>query len=511
MMGTLSLTLTGVGSTWVLPQTLIQVQFAQGTLLGDATAKKVLLIGPKTTSGTATAGTAVYPLPTEAEAIAQFGTGSPIHRMYRRFAALCKTAPIYGICPTESVGTAASVTLTVTGTAGGAGVTDITIAGEKIGVTIASGDTAIAHAAAIAAAINAQTHLPVTAAVGGGGSEHIVTVTNRVKGTNGNWVRFRVSTTSGITTAVALSAALPVNGATDEVYTTSLATILATKYDFIVPGINPTGTSDTRYAALSTQVQTQKLPTSGIRQQTIICTGASLANATTFVTAYNKAENQVIWQENPDWEPMEVAASLAAVRYLKESSAPWQNYDFYGLKGDDNWPVPVQYSEGDHPTKTEQNTAIGVGLTPLAVDDSKTKTYVVMSVTAAGADPRIRDTAKVAVCFQFAEDLAARYASQWSRAGVADNEPDGAIKLYGPGVCTPSRLKNLTIIPLLYQYADKLPVPYLVNVEGTAGTIAGTATGIDPVVVTRINAQIPLQVTPLLHQAQFLINEVSSG
>lgn len=504
-MGTLSLSLTGVAANWAVPQALIETQFAAGTLLGDPSTPKVLLMGVKTSSGSATPDTQVYgPLGSEADVVTYFGSNSPIHMQYKAFAKVCKTAPIYAIAVTESGGTAASQTITFASAATAAGKVSITIAGRVIEYAFASGDaydTGIAEG--VKNAINAHADLCVTATRLNG----VVTCTYRTKGTNGNWVQIRGTITSGVTTTCTVGAAKLASGATDETYTTALATIVATEYKYILGAINPTSGSDARFAAISAQLITQALPTSGIRQQTIVCTADSLANATTFVTAYNKARNQVILHRASEWEPLEVAAHLAGVRYnLETGNDPGVSYDGYGKGVNDIWFVPAAYSQSNDLTSVEQQTAISVGLTPIAAGDAR-KSYVVMSCTAAGADPRIRDTSKVTVTDRFAADLGARYGSQWPRAKVADNQIDG-VKPYPANVCTPARLKSITISPLLVDYRDR---SLIVEVDGTTGSLASTATGIDPVVTTRINARIPIKVTPLLHQFAALVSEVSSG
>lgn len=503
-MGTLALSLTGISTNWLVPQQLIQVQFAQGTLLGDPSQPKVLLMGVKNTAGTATADTQVYPLGTEAEVINYFGTGSDIHVAWRYFTKVCKTANMYGIGITESAGVAASGTITFATTATGAGVAELTMFGETISVSFSTGDahdTAIAEA--MKEAINDQTHWPVTATRTGGA----IAITYRTKGTNGNWTRYRVKITSGVGTTLTAAGTVFTSGATDEVYTTALATILATKYDYIVPCINPTAGSDTRLAAVSAQVLTQALPATGIRQQMIAATADSLSNATTLVTAYNKAQNQIWWHKNSEELPFAVAAHNAGVRYNLETGAdPGVSYDGYGPGVNDIFFLLPQYAQGDRPTQANVNTALSVGLSPIAVD-SLNKAYLVMSCTAAGADPRIRDTSKVTVSYRFVADLAARDASVWPRAKVADNEPEGA-RAYPANICTPTRLKDTVITPVLRDYRDR---GLLVSVDGETGSIASCATGIDPTVTTRINARVPINVTPLRHQVQFLVNEVSTG
>ena len=503
-MGTLPLALTGVATNFLVPMQLIQVQFAQGVLLGNPGVPKVLLMGVKLSGGTATADTTTYQLGTEADVIDLFGAGSDVHVAWRTFTKVCKSADVWGIGITESGGTAASATLTFATNASAAGEAKLTMFGETISVSFASGDafdTAIAEA--MKAAINAQTHWPVSAARVGG----VVTITYKTKGTNGNWARLHTSITSGAGTTLTPSASTLGSGATDEVYTTALATILGATYEYIVPCVNPTAGSDTRVSAVSDQVLTQALPTSGIRQQMLFASADSLSNATTLVTAYNKARNSCVWQKNSEWMPYQLAAHQCAVRYNRETGAdPGASYDGYGLGVNDIWFVPVPYATSDYPSQANINTALAVGLTPIGVT-SQRKTYCVMSCTAAGADPRIRDTCKVTVSDRFAADLAAQDASVYPQAKIMDNEPEG-VRPYPAGICTPIREKDNVISPVLRRYRD---AGLLTNVDGTNGSIAATATGIDPTVKTRINARIPIEVTPLRHQAQFLINEVSSG
>lgn len=503
-MGTLALSLTGVSTNWLVPQILLQIAFAQGTLTGNPGQKKVLIMGPKTSSGSATADTMVYgPLSVESDVIATFGARSPVHMAWRAFTKTCKTAAVYGIAVTESAGVAATDTITFTTNATGTGTAVYTVGGQEVSVSFQSGDafdTSIAEA--MTDAINALAYAPVSATRSGG----VITVAYPVKGTNGNWVRHRGSITSGVGTTMAVAHSTLQSGATDESYTTALATVLSQQYDIIIPCVNPTAGSDTRLSALITQVLLQAYATSGILQQVISGCADTLSNATTLVTAYNKARLQIAHQKNSELQPFEIAAHLAALRYNTESSDPGANYDGYGLQANDVWLVPAPYATSDWPSAIDVNTALSVGLTPIAVNPAG-KSYLVMSCTAAGADPRIRDTCKVTVADSFGQDLVAKQGSQWARAKLADDEPAGA-RPYPTKVLTPTRLKELTIVPLLRSYAE---LGRLTEVDGDAGSIACVATGIDPTVVTRINAQIPIKVMPLCHQAQFLVNEVSSG
>ncbi|MBS4046187.1 MAG: phage tail sheath subtilisin-like domain-containing protein [Alphaproteobacteria bacterium] len=84
-------------------------------------------------------------------------------------------------------GTAATGTLTVTGAPTSSGVYPLYIAGVKVGVGVAAGDSINATATKIAAAINANADMPVTAAA----VNAVVTCTARHKGLCGNDIDMR--------------------------------------------------------------------------------------------------------------------------------------------------------------------------------------------------------------------------------------------------------------------------------------------------------------------------------
>ena len=205
-MGTMILPLTGFSTSNQVPGTYIEVKFAQGELLGNGLVPKVLFIGPKTSAGAATVDTQVYPIYTEQDAIDNFGAGSPVHRMFRRFSQVCKSAMVYGIAALEnSGGTAATDTITFTGTAGATGTASATVCGETVSVSFVKDDTPTVIALALKNQMALQTHWPVIPTVDAG----VITLTNKVKGANGNCVRIRANITSGVTTTVAVASALP--------------------------------------------------------------------------------------------------------------------------------------------------------------------------------------------------------------------------------------------------------------------------------------------------------------
>lgn len=145
------------------------------------------------------------------------GAGSMIARMMAAYRANDQLGEVW-ILPLqdEAAGVAATGTVAITGTASAAGTLALYIGGKRVPVAVASGDTATAVGAAIAAAVTADTSLPVTASAATG----TVTLTAKNKGTLGNGIDVRVNyagTAGGEATPAGLTVAITAmaSGATD--------------------------------------------------------------------------------------------------------------------------------------------------------------------------------------------------------------------------------------------------------------------------------------------------------
>ena len=100
----------------------------------------------------------------------------------------------------NEAGVAATGNITITGTADTQGVLRVNIGNaDTLTVGVAANATAATVAAAVKAAIDAETSLPVTATA----SEGLVTLTAKNKGAHGNHIRIRTGNTAeGITVTV---------------------------------------------------------------------------------------------------------------------------------------------------------------------------------------------------------------------------------------------------------------------------------------------------------------------
>lgn len=118
-----------------------------------------------------------------AQAAGLVGAGSQLAAMVAAYRNVDSFGELWLIdVPEPSAGTAATATITVTGTAISSGVVSLYIAGKRVQAGVSAADTPTAVAASIKAAIDKDASLPVTAAVSAG----VVTVTAKWKGLTGN-------------------------------------------------------------------------------------------------------------------------------------------------------------------------------------------------------------------------------------------------------------------------------------------------------------------------------------
>jgi len=188
---------------WLEPGTFLEVKpnYSRTGLLPYPV--KAHLIGQKLAAGTLAPGQLVEVVHPD-EAIALFGEGSIGAEQVAAFRAINRTSPLMVQALADAGGAVkATGTLTFAGAVAVSTVLRFMIAGKPIRFTAASGDAVADMATKLAAAINAETSLTVTAAA----AAAVVTVTARHGGEVGNDIDLRVDTTdqplpSGLTIAI---------------------------------------------------------------------------------------------------------------------------------------------------------------------------------------------------------------------------------------------------------------------------------------------------------------------
>lgn len=147
--------------------------------------QRILVIGQRRSTGTVTALTPTL-ITSYNQAISSFGAGSMLANMFKTIFDNNSETEKWAIALDDvGGGTAATGSITVVTTTVLAGTLYVYLGGVLVSVSVAAGDTDETIATALAAAINANTELPVTAAVDGTDAEK-VNLTFRHKGLVGN-------------------------------------------------------------------------------------------------------------------------------------------------------------------------------------------------------------------------------------------------------------------------------------------------------------------------------------
>lgn len=447
--------LAGIAANDATPNpAIVEINFAQGVAAGSEGAYEILLLGNKTSAGSATVDTVVYgpdslvPMQTEADVIALFGAGSEIHRMWRRVTKINKTTTVRALAITESAGTAASGTIVLANAATGDGTIRVWVGDEFVDTAVASGDAVDDIGADVVANINAMTHWPVTATYTSGSDT--ITITAKLKGPRGNQIRYQAATIGSIGTTLtggATDTALS-SGATADSNSTALSTISTDRYYYIVSAAGDA----TQLGALVTQVNTMAAASTGIRQRVFAGSVDSLANATTIATGRNAARAEIVWQKSSDWTEAELAANQAALAALFETKPkPRTNFCNFGQRTADQpyWVVPAQRLASAHASATDIKSALNNGLSPVGVVKKNGATYLANRITTRSLngsqnDYRIRPAHKVTICDFFADDLQAVITQRFGDKKIGDDVPQGAPPL-GPEFVTPDRMRSAVI------------------------------------------------------------------
>lgn len=338
------------------------------------TTKKTLLVGHKTSAGSATAGvvTQIYGVN---HAIALFGIGSNLAMMAEAFMRNAPKAPLYGVAYAEGgAAVAGTGVVTLATNASSSGTLTVWVAGRRFQVGIASGDTPTAVGDLIVAEINAHPNLGVTAS----NTTGAVTMTSRCKGPQANTFRYRSKITCSGMTSTDTGAAFA-SGATAGDPTATLAGVQGERYHIIVLD---THDDSTTLGVLSAHCELQS--TVAVQKWGIGIVGhtGTAAAAQTLAGTDDSYRSQVVHHQSGDQPCFELAAAFAGVRAKTAANMP---IDYAELKG-----ITAQYDETARPTAAEIEADLAGGVT--AVTPTKSGgAQVVRSVITRQTTPSFRD------------------------------------------------------------------------------------------------------------------------
>jgi phage tail sheath gpL-like len=168
---------------------------------------KVLILGQKTASGSAAADS-LHRVTAAEQLIPLAGRGSMLHRMALAYFANNRVTETWvGVLADNGAGATAEGNVVIGGAPTAAGTLNLYLGGTRVQVGVASGEANATTAAALAAAINADLDIPVTAAVNVGDDTR-VDITYRHAGEVGNSFDIRVNYQDGEALPAGLTVAI---------------------------------------------------------------------------------------------------------------------------------------------------------------------------------------------------------------------------------------------------------------------------------------------------------------
>lgn len=271
---------------------------------------RVLLLVQRTSAGALAQGVLTEIFSAD-EAKTYFGTGSLGWAMCERAKAASRTARIFAVALSDNgAGTAAIHAVTFTGPSTAAGTLYAYIAGRRFIVAVASGTTAAQLATAFAAAINAYTDLPGTAAVDGVDTTK-VNFTCRHKGEIGNDIDIRFNYNVGETYPAGVGAT--VSTTTPGAGNPNVSTAIAAIGDEWFTEIGMPWVDSTNLTALETELADRWGPLRPIDGHAYIGKDDTVGNLSTFGNSRNSPHVTALGLKNSPTPAYEIASVLAAV------------------------------------------------------------------------------------------------------------------------------------------------------------------------------------------------------
>lgn len=289
---------------------------------------KMLVLGQRRATGSVAAGVPTL-ITSSAQAEQSFGRGSMLASM---FAALKKANPYtetWGLAQDDAgAGAFATGTLTFTGAITLPGTLVLYIAGTRIPVAVAASETNTTTAANVAAAINADTSLPATAAAAIG----VVTLTARHRGEAGNTLDLRTNYYSGevLPTGMTLAIVAMAAGATNPDMGTAIAAMGAEWWHTIVMPY----TDSANLALLQTELTSRFGPTRMIDAVAFAAFRGTHAATDSFGAARNHAAITYMGTSiapQPPYIWAAVYAAVAAASLSIDPARPLQTLELTGL------------------------------------------------------------------------------------------------------------------------------------------------------------------------------------
>jgi phage tail sheath gpL-like len=289
-----------------VPFVFVEIDNSQAQQGPSLLAYRALLIGQKTSAGTATANQ-LYKVTSVKDVQDLAGRGSMLHRMaIAWFANNSFTETWIGVLADNGAGVAATGTIAFGGTVTKAGTLSLYLGGELVEVGVAVGESNSTTATNVAAAINAAADLPVTA----NAASAVVTLTQRHKGTVGNQydVRYNYADGEELPTGLTVAIAAMSGGTTAPTLTTLITAMGDTWFQVLAHPY----TDSTSLTAIENELSSRFGPTRMIDGVAFTASNETHANLATLGNGRNSPHSCIVATNQSPTPVYEFAAEVAA-------------------------------------------------------------------------------------------------------------------------------------------------------------------------------------------------------
>jgi phage tail sheath gpL-like len=437
-------------------------------------AQKVVILGQKTTAGTATAEVPVKCFSAQ-DAETYSGVGSVLDLASKAAYASNPRIDLDIVPIDDAEGTAATGTIVVSGICDATGYFDIWIGNVLVQLTVEDGDAVNDIAAALNAAIQAKQHLmPVTSGV----STATVTLTARNDGLLGNSISIAYKNNGvGTTDFAVVQVGTVVAGLTDPSIANALAAILPGDYDIIINTLNDA----TNLGLLKTHLVTRSAPEEdrpavgifgyvGVQATLETLAGTTMNSGRMLVGFHPYTKTS----ENGHSLDYEIAGALGAmIAFHEDPALPYNGRPLAGI-------APAHID--DRLSGSEQTSCLENGVTPLLVNGETVviqRAISTYTTNAAGvADGVLLDITTIRTLDYVKLSVENRQKTVFQRA---------------KGIGKTRQKVRTQVLDVLYQLEKKEIVE---KVEENKDFVIVNRNSVDP---TRFDCRIPVDIVTGLH------------
>lgn len=308
----MAISFNNIPTTFRVPMVAVEFDASRAQQGPALLAYKAVIIGQKTSAGTATANTLVRVTSAD-QALTAGGRGSMLHREALAWFASNRSTELWlGVLADDAAGVAATGTIVVAGPATADGTIVLYLGGERVAVGVTSGQANTAIATNINAAINAALDLPVTSTV----STATVTLLFRHKGLVGNTYDIRHSFNAGESLPAGVGLTITAMGAAVAGTTNpTLTSLIAAMADMWFQIWSHPYTDATSLTAIENELAARFGPLRAQGGIAITSMSGNFSAHTTLGGGRNSQHSVIVAQPGPSplTPPMEFGAEVAAL------------------------------------------------------------------------------------------------------------------------------------------------------------------------------------------------------